>query len=219
MITALLRKTKTRRERRRNNNQFDDDSTSTTTTETSISTAAIENIIEKLKTEKHRSSTKRTYYGIWRSFNEFYIKLDRKPRTWEERLVLFVGYLIDNKRQSNTIKTYISAIRSVLVDDGITLNENKVLLTSLTKACKLKNDQVKHRFPIRKGLLEVILREIQTQFLDNNQPYLAIMYKALYATAYYGLFRASEVTTGAHPIQARDVHIGENKNKMMFVLR
>ena len=44
------------------------------------------------------------------------------------------------------------------------------------------------------------------------------MYKALYATAYYGLFRVGELTSGSHPIRARDVHIGDNKEKILFIL-
>ena len=107
----------------------------TTSTTTSISTAAIEDIIEKLKQQKHRSSTKQTYYAVWKNFNEFFIKLDNKPSSWEDHLVLFIRYLVSNNRKSATIKSYISAIRSVLADDGIILNEDKVLLTSITKAC------------------------------------------------------------------------------------
>ena len=185
----------------------------------SISTAAMEHIVERLKMNKHRSTTKKTYYGVWKSFNKFILKLDRRPNNWEDKLVLFVAFLIENKRKSATIRSYISALRSVLADNGITLNKNRALLTSLTKACRLKNDKVKHRFPIQKGILEIILNCVKSHFLQLNQPYLTLLYRAVFSTAYYGLFRVSELTNGSHPIQARDVHIGDNKNKMLFILR
>ena len=108
----------------------------------SISTSALEFYVEKLKSECNRSSTRKAYYGIWKSFNEFFDKLDVKPENWEDRLVLFVGYLISGKRKSSTIKSYISAIRAILREDAVELSENKYLLTSLTKACKYKNNAV-----------------------------------------------------------------------------
>ena len=39
------------------------------------------------------------------------------------------------------------------------------------------------------------------------------------STAYFGLLRVGEVTESQHIIKAKDVHISDNKNKMMFVLR
>ena len=68
------------------------------------------------------------------------MKLDRKPRDWESRITLYVSYLIEMSRQSSTIKSYISAIRAILQIEGIEINEDKFLLTSLTKACHLIND-------------------------------------------------------------------------------
>ena len=44
------------------------------------------------------------------------------------------------------------------------------------------------------------------------------MYKALFSLAYYGLLRVGELTTGNHSVKAKDVHIGQNKDKMLFVL-
>ena len=85
-------------------------------------------------------STKRNYYSVWKNFNAFFVRLDRKPSTWENCLTLYIAYLIDNQKRSQTIRSYISAIRSVLREDGFVLNEDKFLLASLTRACKLKND-------------------------------------------------------------------------------
>ena len=115
-------------------------SVSSDTTST-ISSAEIINIIERLKTERLRNSTRNTYHRIWKLFGKFYLRLDIKPSNWEDRIVLFVGFLINNKLQSAMIKTYISALRAVLAEDNIRVNEDHFLLSSLIRACKLKNDQ------------------------------------------------------------------------------
>ena len=178
---------------------------------------ALQNIVDRLKTEKNRSSTKKTYYAIWKKFNQFFIRLDRKPKSWEETLTLFVGFLIENNRKSTTIRSYISAIKSVLIEDGEELNENRVLLNSLTRACRIKNDVVTTRLPIRKGLLQLILHNVHRVF-DSNQPFLVNLYRTLFSTAYFGLFRVGELTESQHVVKAKDVHIAVNKKKLMFVL-
>ena len=140
--------------------------------------------------------------------------------------MLFVGYLVQGKKKSSTIKSYISAIRSVLKEDDEVLNENKYLLTSLTKACRYINDHVRTRLPIKKHLLNQILQTIHKIYLPDSQPYLVTLYKAIFSTAYFGLFRIGELTESHHAangsnhaVKAKDVHIGTNKMKMLFVLR
>ena len=188
-------------------------------TTSSISTKNLENYVVKLKNNRNRSSTKKNYYTVWRTFNEFFIKLDRKPPTWEERLILFVGFLVSKQRKSTTIKSYISAIKSVLADDDVTLNEDRFLLGSLTKACRLINDKVRTRLPIQKGMLNILIRTCLQHFDQIRQSYLGQLYSALLMAGYFGLLRVGELTAGEHPILAKDVHIGENKNKILFVLR
>ena len=61
----------------------------------SLSTSAIEGIIEDLWMKQYRDSTMKNYYCIWKTFNEFFIRLDNKPDKWEDRITLFVAYLID----------------------------------------------------------------------------------------------------------------------------
>ena len=187
----------------------------------SISTSAVEGIIDHLKRERKRNSTRTNYYCVWKNFNEFYIKLDRKPESWEERLTLFVGYLVETNKKATTIRSYISAIKAVLMDDGICLNEDRYLLNSLTRACRFKNNSVRTRLPIRKPLLTLMIRSLPRIF-DSDQPYLVCMYRALMITAYYGLFRVGELCftkQTEHAVKAKDVHVGRNKRKMMFILR
>ena len=111
------------------------DSTST------ISTTEMEDIVEKISSQAHRKSTKQNYLLVWRSFNKFYLCLDKKPGNWEDRLILFVGYLIQNKRKSTTIKSYISAIRAMVREVKVILNEDTFLIKSLTRACHLSVDK------------------------------------------------------------------------------
>ena len=129
------------------------------------------------------------YYTVWKLFSQFYLKLDIKPTLWEDRLTLFVGYLISKDRKSGTIRSYISAIKSILRDDGHKISEDRYLLTSLIKACKFRNDRVAVKLPIQSDLVNTILQRIDTHFTTtiNNQPYLCMLYKALVATSYFGM--------------------------------
>ena len=132
-------------------------------------------------------------------------------------MVLFVAFLIENDIKSSTIKSYLSAIRAILWENDIKLNEDMVLLGSLTRACKLKNDVIEARLPITNKLLSVLIKKCSEFFSD--QPYLKTPYKALLSTAYFGLFRVGEVTDGPHVLLAHNVSIGQNKKKMLFVLK
>ena len=149
------------------------------------------------------------YYVVWKKFNQFYIKLDSKPNSWEERLVLFTAYLVDHNFKSSTVKSYISAVCSVLSELKIKLNEDTSLITSLTQACRLINDQMKTKLPIHKGLFKLILKKIDNYYGQRLQPYLTILYKSLFSTAYYGLFRVGELMQSPHAILAQNVHIAK----------
>ena len=166
-----------------------------------------------LKSQRNQSSTRENYYRIWKSFNKFFISLDKKLTTWEERLTLFIRHLINSNRQSATIKSYISAIKAVLLENNIKIKEDSFLLSLLIRACHLCSDKVKQRFPIQIALLEAIVREIQEKFESKHQLYLSKLYQAMFLSAYYGLLRISEITKGSHPILAPNIHLGQNKKK------
>ena len=59
----------------------------------------IENIVDQLKHQRNRLSTRKNYYCVWKQFNQFFIRLDKKPDNWEERLILFVGYLVHQNKK------------------------------------------------------------------------------------------------------------------------
>ena len=94
--------------------------------------------------------------------------------------------------------------------------DDSMLLHTLMCACKLVNNRVKTRLPIQIGLLEILLFELERLF--NNQWYLEIMYKCILIIGYYGLFRVGELALGDHTIKAKNVHLGQNKNKILITL-
>ena len=70
-------------------------------------------------------------------------------------------------------------------------------------------------------MLTSLLKMTRKQFQEVNQNYLSILYQALFSTTYYGLFCVGELTVsnGGHQVLAKDVNIGTNKDKLMFLLR
>ena len=125
----------------------------TSSTSSRLSTVEIQHIVEDLKQQQHRDSTKYNYYAVWKGFNEFFVHLDIKPRAWENRLILYVGHLIHCKKQSATVCSHVSAVKAMLKMNNVKITEDQYVLASLTRACRLKNDQVRTRLPIRKGML------------------------------------------------------------------
>ena len=101
---------------------------SSSTSSSMLSTKEMQMIVDKLSMERCRDSTRKTYHRIWKIFNHFILRLDHKLKTWEEQLILFTGYLVNNNLHSAMVKTYISAIRGVLMEVGIKINENKYLM-------------------------------------------------------------------------------------------
>ena len=199
------------RRKRRGKTQASSESSSS-----KISAHSISLIIDKLKNKQHRDSTTKNYLTIWRKFNKFVIRLDVKPRMWEDWTSLFIAYMVEQGLQSASVKSYVSAIKSILVTDGYPWNDNRVLLMTLTKACRMVNDKVYTRLPIQCHLLELILFELQRIF--DKQFYLEIMYKALFCLGYYGLMRVGELTFSQHCVKAKDIHMGMNKDKILIVL-
>ena len=173
----------------------------------------------KLQNIQTRKSTIENYLGIWRQLNKFIISLDtRENLSWEQKTALFGAYLVDKGVQSSTLKSYFSAIKHVLRQDGYEWDDKKFLLNSLVKSCQLVNDRVKIRLPIQKGLMEMMLFEIHRYFNLKVQPYLELLFKTMFILSYYGMLRVSEITESQHTLKACNVHVGNNKDKILLVL-
>ena len=129
-----------------------------------LSARYFENVLNKLKGRHFRKLTRKNYYKIWKLFNNFFIRLDQKPDSWEHRLVLHITYLIHIGRESATISSYISAIRAVLLTEGIEIMKDSFTLTALVQACKIVNNKPHIHLGITKGLLHMILDRVEKDF-------------------------------------------------------
>ena len=102
----------------------------------------------------------------------------------------------------------------MLQDDGVQLNENRYLLSSITKGCHYRNHKVKARLPIKKNLMQLIYVAIENVF-SGNQPFLIALHRAILVTAYYSMFHIGELTRSQyaeHTVKALDVNFGKNKS-------
>ena len=178
-----------------------------------------EQVIEELKNHKHKLSTKKNYRKIWENFNKFIVKLNYIPKSWEQKLMIYCSFLVENCRlQSSTVRSYATAIKQTLLIDGHKWDNNLFIMSTFTQACKLEKDVVHTRLPIQKGLMETILFEIENEL--DQQPYLQILYKTIFIVAYYGLFRICELseTDSGHTVQLKNVHICTNKKRILVIL-
>ena len=161
-------------------------------------------LLDRLNYESRQKSTRKNYHQVWTNFNKFLIKLDKVPQKWEQRLVLYCTHLTFVKRlKSATVKSYASAVKATLTDDGYLWDDKLLLMSTFTKVCKLKNDVVQFRLPIQRSLLEQIFYELERKY--EGQPYLEILYKVAFSLAYYGLMRISELC-GIHALKAKDIY-------------
>ena len=130
---------------------------------------------------------------------------------------LICGLSSGTKEKSSYYQELCICHKTVLHNNDIELNEDRFLLNSITRACSYHHDVAKTRLPIHKYLLKLLLKELNNIF--SSQPYLHKLYRALFATAYFGLLGVGELTKGDHPVKAHDVHVGRNKKKLLIILR
>ena len=132
---------------------------------------------------------------------------------------MFVAQLIQEGSLEPTIKSYTSAVKAILRENGIEVEYNSVALCLLLRSCKYTTGiGSTTRIPIQKGLLKLIIDKLDKYFLQEfNQPYLCILYKAIVVAGYYGMMRIGELIDSEcdHAIKFSDVHYARNKSKVM----
>ena len=66
----------------------------------------------------------------------------------------------------------------------------------------------------------MILFEIKRKWdtSNNPQPYLVILYQAIFCLGYYGMLRVGELAMSNHSVKACNIHVGNNKDKILIVL-
>ena len=116
-------------------------SSSASSAGTRISMVSIQRVIQQLQQNSVRKSTRKIYESVWRNLNNF-IRRDEKPDNWEDRLILFAGHLIEQNKKSQTVRSYVSAVKGILKYDGIHLCVDKVLLWDVKKISEIKLNMV-----------------------------------------------------------------------------
>ena len=80
--------------------------------------------------------------AIWRGFNCFVSRLDTLPRLWEDRVAMYCAALIQDGIKSATLKSYVSGIKAMLLNDTYDWVDTKLQLSTLMQVCKKMNDRV-----------------------------------------------------------------------------
>ena len=177
----------------------------------------MKHILEMLQTKQNRDSTNSNYLGIWRQLNNFLLRLDVMRKFWEDRVALFCAYLVEERNvQSATLRSYVSVIKFTLRCDNYKWQDERVWLQALFKSCRKLNDVHSPRFPIHFSLLELILFEVDR--LYDQQLYLSVLFKTIFALAYYGLIRIGEISDSRHAIRACNIQLAQNKDKIKILL-
>lgn len=134
-------------------------------------------------------------------------------------MVMYAAHLGNVGETSQTVASYMSAIRYKLRKDGLDIPDRNFEIASIIRTCKLKNDQVRYRCGLTKKMTEDLVLAAQRLLLGKGQTYLFKMYRAVFLVAYYGMFRIGELGDSPHALQACDVKVSTNKTKFLLILR
>ena len=183
----------------------------------------LKEIVERLKREQICPRSQRTYHHAWHNFSKFMVRLDERPDTWTDSLVYFTANLIVEGHPKPTIKSYVSAVKHVLQEDGIQLEDNSLALSALLKSTKYTVETGPQlRLPIQWNLVKILCDAINYTFLTKkSQPYLALLYRGILMMGYFGLSRIGEMTQGAspHTIKFSDAHFERERRMVVVVLQ
>lgn len=166
-----------------------------------------------------RPSSQKMYHKIWTNFLAFLHDFKNLPQKWEDKMVMYAAHLGNIGEFSQTVALYMSAIRYKLRKDGLEIPDKNFEIASIIRTCKLKNDTVRYRCGLTKKMTEDLILALDKMFRKNGQEYLFILYRAVFLTAYYGMFRIGELGHSEHVLKAADVKASANKTKFLLILR
>lgn len=166
-----------------------------------------------------RPSTQKTYHKTWTNFLQFLDGFKNLPTKWEDKMVMYAAHLGNIGEHSQTVASYMSAIRYKLRKDGLVIPDKNFEIASIIRTCKLKNDTVRYRCGLTRKMTEDLILATKQLFGDVGQMYLFKLYRALFLTAYYGMFRIGELGSSPHSLKATDVKEASNKSKFLLILR
>lgn len=165
------------------------------------------------------NSTSATYHSIWRNFLLFLEGFKNLPKDWEQKMVMYAAHLGNEGNTAPTVSSYMSAIRYKLRKDGVEIPDKNFEIASIIRTCKIKNNRVFYRCGINKVMMKDLVACLDRLYKQEGQTYLYYLYRAMLWTAYYGMFRISEITDSNHVLKTQDVKESINKRKFLCVLR
>ncbi len=180
--------------------------------------ASLETTIEWLKTKALALGTFKKYAHIWRNFIEFANKLKPLPKTWEDKITLYVVHLVEIGRAPSTIRGILSALKFQLHLDGYPLNLNDFLLSVMIKASHrmyLKKGQYTLRLLLSENILVKVLQAVQ--LLCKDQILLRAL-RAIFSLAYYGLFRIGELVESEHTVLSHNINVNQRSGSCRIIL-
>lgn len=185
-----------------------------------IDTTLFKNVVvEGMKNGDLRNSSQQMYHKVWTNFLKFLDGFKNLPTKWEDKMVMYAAHLGNIGEFSQTVASYMSAIRYKLRKDGLEIPDKNFEIASIIRTCKLKNDRVRYRCGLTRRMTEDLIMATKTLFLNNGQVYLYKLYRALFLAAYYGMFCIGELGDSLHALQAKDVKPAANKSKFLLILR
>lgn len=164
-------------------------------------------------------STKETYHTIWLGFLRFLDGFKDLPKDWEQKMVMYAAHLGNTGNQAPTVSSYMSAIKYKLKKDGVIIPDKNFEIASIIRTCKIKNNAVFYRCGINKPMMKNLVAILKKDCNDKGQEYLFKLYRAMFWTAYYGMFRISELTESKHALKFQDMKEAINKRKFLCILR
>lgn len=198
----------------------DTESLGDSTHSSKIDTELFQNVVvEGMKNGDLRPSSQGMYHSIWTNFLRFLSEFKNLPAKWEDKMVMYAAHLGNEGDTGQTVSSYMSALRYKLRKDGVDIPDKNFEIASIIRTCKLKNSKVHYRCGISKIMLKDIIKALQSMFQDKGQDYLFHFYRAIFLTAYYGMFRIGELADSPHSLKSEDVKMSSNKNKFLLILR
>ncbi len=152
--------------------------------------------------------TRRLYNTHYRAFVNFLKRLDAVPDSWETCMVVFRAHLMKKGLSLRTIASYMTAVRTRLCLNGVSLHKNQYLMKQMHRAAQ-HHDVNWIRHPVTKTLLDQVLLRIE---LVTTSAFETSLFLFIFTLAYHGMFQISELVKSEHILKVRNVLQAENSS-------
>ncbi len=162
-------------------------------------------------------ATKAKYDAYWNEFLEFVLDLDLEFS--EQAVCEYIQFLYETKYAYSSIAGRLSAI-SVGLQARKEVDSTKAFLPKLLlKGVKRQNKTSDHRKPFTEKMVHELIMALPEVLED---PYMIVMFAALFSWAYYGGLRCSEYTmpvVADHNLHINDICRLEKGDRSAYRLR